>query len=767
MLDNDDVEVFRDIPIQMEEVPEEFIEEEVQIKESSFYENIASKLNEYQRKKIATIVLEGIKADLDSRKEWEQTLADGIKLMGLTIEKSKDLKTKITDPLMLRAYLSFMANRYELYPEDGIADYTIDGPSSDEIEKSSDARKDFLNHYLYITDKDYKSDCERSDAYLCISGNAFKKVYRDPVTKMPLSRFIKPQDMILDNNASTLRECARKTQVEHITKKDIALRVESGFYIESKVLSESEEYNLQTMEEDPINIVIRDIYGIEDNYDKKTLFRYLECHCSLDEDFILEMEEHKDFGLPYIVHICAQTNELVGLYRGWDEDKKDYAEDDCFIHRKFIPGFGLYALGFAHILANASEALTAMDRMLIDAETYANNPVCLVPEGIRLTATTMNCSPGSLIPVGNAGMPLKDAVMQLPFKGASLVLKELANEWRGHWQSIDMGIESKLAEQSPNMPVGTTMALMESQGRMYSMIIKSILISLGEELRMIDALFKESFEDEPYVVYTNGVKLEISKKDYYDHVTIIPACSPDISSSMHRIMISDAVLRTMQTAPELHNRREVYKRLYQSFKVNDIDSILLPEEKVLPLDPLSENANALQNKPLKVAAWQDQDAHIAAHQAMMQSPEAQQNPMSIQILNEHLMTHIATKYMLEMQQQMGIQMPDNIEELQNPELQNAIARKLAPIMQERQAAQAQAKPMDPTAVMMADVQQRDEAAKMKAEVDRMRIELDAYKAQLNFEQSKEKIEADMEMAEDRNETNLEIEHLKHGEYSNE
>lgn len=762
-----DEEDDNDIQITVDELPEEYQEaiiEDKTEKVSNFNENLAEKLDESQRKKIAITILEGIKADLESREKWAHGLAQGLKLLGLNVDVNIDdkLLSKVIDPLMLRAFLSFMSNRYEMYPASGISDYRIDGPSNEEIEKGSDKRIDWLNHYLYVTDTEYMNDCDRSDAYLCISGNGFKKIYRDPVTKLPLSRSIKPQDMILNNEAKSLKECTRKTQVEYLTKQTIEARVKEGFYIETaKKLSDEQEDNCYELSDNPIDIIIKDIYGFEDSYDKKTYFRYFESHVLLEEDFLLELEGEEGQGeLPYIAHICAQNNELVGLYRGWIENAADYTAKECFVHRKFIPAFGLYALGYAHILANPAAALTTMDRMLFNAEQYAIYPAFVILEGRKIEHQDIALNPGEGMEVPSLGMPVRDVISHLPYKGASPIMKDLTTEWRNHWQAVDMGIESKLAEGGPNMPVGTTMALMEAQGKLHSMVIKSIIVSLGEELRMIDALFKESFSDEPFIAYTNGVKLEMSKSDYYDHVTIIPACSPDISSSVHRIMINDSIMRTMATNPSLYNQREVHKRFLESIKANDIDALLIPENKIIPLDPLSENANALQGKSLKAAEWQDHDSHIISHNAMMTSQEAQNSPMAIQILTEHVMTHMAMKYAVEMQQKLGMQLPP-IEELQNPEIQNAIAQKLVPIMEERQKAQEQQKPLDPTAVMMADVQQRDEASKLKAEIDKMRIELEAYKAQLNFEQNKDKVEADLEIAEDRNETQLEIENIKH------
>jgi hypothetical protein len=81
--------------------------------------------------------------------------------------------------------------------------------------------------------------------------------------------------------------------------------------------------------------------------------------------------------------------------------------------------------------------------------------------------------------------------------------------------------------------------------------------------------------------------------------------------------------------------------------------------------------------------------------------------------------------------------------------------------QGQQQTQAQ-QPPDPSAVMMADIQAREEAARLKFEEAQLKARTEAFKAQLKFEAEQQKMASQQEIAEEKNATALEVEALKHG-----
>ncbi len=97
----------------------------------------------------------------------------------------------------------------------------------------------------------------------------------------------------------------------------------------------------------------------------------------------------------------------------------------------------------------------------------------------------------------------------------------------------------------------------------------------------------ESFTPEyPYQV--QGAQESVFKQDFDDSVDVIPISDPNIFSMTQRITLAQTQLQMAQSAPELHDLREAYRKMYIALNIKDIDAVLPPEEEVPPRDPISE-----------------------------------------------------------------------------------------------------------------------------------------------------------------------------------
>ena len=110
-----------------------------------------------------------------------------------------------------------------------------------------------------------------------------------------------------------------------------------------------------------------------------------------------------------------------------------------------------------------------------------------------------------------------------------------------------------------------------------------------------------------------------------------------------------------------------------------IDAILPnKQQQAMPLDPLTENQNAIMGMPLKAGEYQDHDAHIAVHMSMLQDPTIAQligqNPRAPQIqaaLTAHISEHVGYAYRQKIEQQLGMPLPPEDEKLP-PEIETAL-----------------------------------------------------------------------------------------------
>jgi hypothetical protein len=94
------------------------------------YSNLVDKIDSSELSRIVDDLLRGVDQDIESRREWVEDRALGIKLLGLKIELPNvqgategapvEGMSKVRHPLLLEAVLRFQANaRSELLPTDG------------------------------------------------------------------------------------------------------------------------------------------------------------------------------------------------------------------------------------------------------------------------------------------------------------------------------------------------------------------------------------------------------------------------------------------------------------------------------------------------------------------------------------------------------------------------------------------------------------------------------------------------------------------------
>jgi hypothetical protein len=174
----------------------------------------------------------------------------------------------------------------------------------------------------------------------------------------------------------------------------------------------------------------------------------------------------------------------------------------------------------------------------------------------------------------------------------------------------------------------------------------------------------------------------------------------------------------------------------------------------------------LKQEPVKVFAYQDHEAHIAVHMAAAQDPKIQQmvgqSPFAAAIgaaLAAHVTEHVAMQYRVEIQKQLGVEMPDPEEALPEDierEVSRLAAEAAGKLLQRnqaevaQQAAEQQAKdPLTQIQMKELELKEREVAlkeaeAKHEAMVDLERLKLDQAKVVGNASLQEERLAADKE-----------------------
>ena len=488
-----------------------------------------------------------------------------------------------------------------------------------------------------IMDKmeEYTPEFDQMLFYLPLAGSAFKKIYYDEIMQRAVSKFVPAEDLVVPYYATDLKESERITHVLKMSENDILKKQRSGFYREVDILpSRQDDSDVQDKYDQ--------IEGMQRGQDSDYQFNILEMHVDLDlEEYEVDNDE-KNVKLPFIVTIDEGSNEILSIYRNYDMEDPLQIRKEFFVHYKFLPGLGFYGFGLIHMIGGLSKTATAALRQLLDAGTLSNLPAGFKSRGMRIRDDDQPFQPGEFRDVDAPGGNIKDQFQILPFKEPSATLFQLLGFVVQAGQRFAAIADMQVGEDGKNRAVGTTVALLERGSRVMSAIHKRCYYAMRQEFRLLADVFGTYLPPiYPYAVY-GGDRL-IKGQDFSDVVDVIPVADPNIFSMTQRVTLAQTQLQIAQSAPELHNIHEAYRRVYTALGTKDIDTLLKPDVKDAPTDPAIENAKALRMKIPVVFPTQNHDAHIFSHVAFVRSRMVQVNPAVYALLQSHISEHISFK----------------------------------------------------------------------------------------------------------------------------
>ena len=714
-----------------------------------FGENLAEALDERELNTLASELTSQYQEDLDSRDDWFETFSKGLDLLGINTEDRTEPfagASGVHHPILAEAVTQFQAQAYkELLPLGGPVDTEVLGISSDAKLEKANRVKNFMNYQITYKMEEFDPEMDQLLFYLPLSGSAFKKIYYDPGLGRATARFIKAEDLVVPYYAVDLLTTPRITHVIHMAENDLRKLQLSGFYrdIEMNPPSTSIENTEVDDKMDKLQGISRTISDEE--------YTLLEVHVNLDLEGFEDKDENDEetgLGLPYIVTICKDTNEVLAIRPNYNPDDPMRRKIEYFTHYKFLPGLGFYGFGLIHMMGGLTKSVTAILRQLIDAGTLSNLPAGFKSRGLNIQRHDDPLQPGEWRDVDAPGGRLTDAFMPLPYKDPSGTLTTLLASLVDSGKQFAATVEQPTGDGNAEAPVGTTVALLEKGQRVMSAIHKRLHFAQRVEFKILKRVFGEFLPPEyPYQV--QGAQQSVFKQDFDDSVDVIPVSDPNIFSMTQRITMAQTQLQMAQAAPELHNLREAYRKMYLALNVKDIDAILPPEAEAVPTDPVQENMNSLLQSPLQAFPQQNHDAHIAAHVAFLQNPNTAENPEAGAALQAHVQQHNALKYRIQIEgilAQQGIQLPPPGQPIP-PEVESQISIAAAEATQmvtgQEQALAAAMQTPDPQRQMFEQQLQLEKEQLAQKETEDVRDKtVEMQKAELDAQIEREKMDSD-------------------------
>ena len=743
------------------------IDIEIEKEEKDFDENLAEDMSEGQLMMLSGELLGEFQSDVDSRRDWIQTYVDGLELLGLKIEERSqpwEGACGVYHPVLAEAVIKFQSETImETFPAAGPVRGEIVGKETPEKKDAMSRVVDDMNHELVDVMTEFRPEHERMLWGVGLSGNGFKKVYVDPGLDRQISMYVPADDLVVPYGASSLEQADRITHVMRKTENELIRLQVDGFYRNVDLGTPNNTF-------DEIERKIAEKLGFRATTDDR--YKILEMHVNLD----LEGYEHTDktgeptgLALPYVVTIEKSSATILSIRRNWDPDDKTNQKRQHFVHYGYIPGFGFYNFGLIHLIGAFAKSGTSILRQLVDAGSLSNLPGGFKTRGLRVKGDDTPIAPGEFRDVDVPSGSMKDNIMALPYKEPSQTLMTLLNQIVEEGRRFASSGDLKASDMSSQSPVGTTLAILERTLKVMSAIQARIHYSMKQEFKLLKKIIADYAPAE--YSYEPDVGGRKARKSDYEMVNIIPVSDPNAATMSQKVVQYQAVLQLSQTAPQLYNLPFLHRQMLEVLGIKNAEKLVPMDEDMKPIDPVSENLNALKNKPLKAFMYQDHQSHIKIHMFAMQDPKIKQimgqNPQAPAIMaamQSHITEHVGMEYKRQIEQMMGRSIPFSEdpdfnlspqEEMQISQAAVPAAQQLLNQNQTMMAAQAAQQAQNDPIVQMQMKELQLKSQEVDIKLKKMQIEAAARADQLdlekmkttgNFELEKQRISAQKEIA---------------------
>jgi hypothetical protein len=717
--------------------------------DDEFNANLAEKISEDALETLAGELTGDFEDDVGSRKDWMQTYVDGLELLGMKIEERSEPwegACGVYHPLLSEALVKFQSETImATFPASGPVKTQIIGKETPEKKKSAERVQADMNYQLTEVMTEYRSEHERMLWGLGLSGNAFKKVYYDPSLERQVSIFVPAEDVVVPYGSETLQNAPRVTHVMRKTENELKKLQVAGFYRDVDLGPP-----MNTL--DDVEKKIAEKMGFRATTDDR--YKLLEMQVDLD---LPGYESEDGVALPYIVTMEKGSGTILAIRRNWEPDDDTHQKRTHFVHYGYIPGFGFYYFGLIHLIGAYAKSGTSILRQLVDAGTLSNLPGGLKTKGMRTKGDDTPIAPGEWRDVDVASGTIRDNILPLPYKEPSQVLKQLMDQIVDEGRRFATAADLKVSDMSAQAPVGTTLALLERQLKVMSAVQARIHFAMKQEFKLLKHIIAAYAPEEYSYDPEEGDRM--ARRADYDNVDVIPVSDPNAATMSQKVVQYQAVMQMAQANPQIYDMVELNRQMLEVLGIKNIGKLVPSADDQKPKDPVSENMNILNGKPVKAFAYQDHEAHLQVHISAMQDPKISQMvgqnpqaPVIMAAMQAHINEHIAFEYRKQIEEQLGVPLPQSKEdEAMPPEMEREVSSMMAlaagKLLQKNQAEAAQQQAQQTAQDPVVQMQQKElELKEREVNIKEKKLEVDAAAQGEKAEIERERIAAQQMIA---------------------
>jgi hypothetical protein len=598
---------------------------------AKFYANVADRIGDSRLLTLAIELYEAVDADDKSRSEWLSNRADGMELLGLSLQdpsagdgaSAVDGQSVVTNPLLLEAVLKGWANaQAELLPAEGPCKV------ANQADKASEAQDELgecfqrdMNYYLTSIATEFAPETSHMLLWgSYFGGSGFKKVYTHPLKNRPVSEAVSPEHLIVSDATKDFASCERITH-QITMRQSVMKRYQAKGIYRDVVLTPPTPTPNQVDE----TIAAQQGVALNKSRPEDQPYTLWEIQCELDiEELAPKQFKDKGVPLPYLVTMDKDSQQILAIRRDWKPEDEDCNRKRMYVKYPYVPGPGFYGTGLLNILGNSSAAMTAAWRLALDSAMFASFPSFLLDKlAGRQNTSDFRLSPGTAALIETGGRPLNEVVSGLPYKDPSTGLLGMIDKITQQAKETGGSPDIPVGEGMQNIPVGTMLAHIEQATKVMAAAHKGQHRAMDEELALIADLFRENPES-----FWKGNK---DAQGYWtverliealNTRTLQPKSDPNVPSHIHRVMKAVALVELAGSPLGIRlDKDEVLRRVLSAMREDPAGLILppLPPQQGPTAEDKIADAKLLeaQTKGKKVEV----DAAIAAQKPQLTQME--------------------------------------------------------------------------------------------------------------------------------------------------
>jgi chaperonin GroES len=735
-----------------------------------FYDNLADVINSSELSSISMRYLDLLESDKEARSLRDKQYEEGIKRTGMGNDAPGGATfmgaSKVVHPAMAEGCVDFAARAIkELFPPDGPVKTKVLGKMNDLKADTSERKRDFLNWQITEQIEEFRDEQEQMLTQLPLGGSQYFKLWFDEDKKRPVVEFLPIDRVILPFAATNFYTAQRAAEVHEITSYEFERRIRSGMYRDINFVKAT-----MSLEQNKVEKANNKVEGkqYENNKDGLRKVYHIYTWLELEDD-----KETKGKSAPYILMIDELDQEVVGLYRNWEESDETMTKLDWVVEFKFIPWRGAYAIGLPHLIGGLSAALTGSLRALLDSAHINNAATMLKLKGAKISGQSQQVDVTQIVEIeGAPGVnDIRQIAMPMPFNPPSQVLFELLGWLDNAAKGVVTTSEEKIADITSSAPVGTTQALIEQGAAVFSAIHARLHDSQARVLKVLCRLNRWYFDD---MLKSDIVAdLEISRDDFAKNTDVVPVSDPHIFSETQRMAQMQSVLALADKHPDQFNINAVLARVMKQMKVPNINELLKDTPSPEQRTSAEENAAMIIGQPAYAYLQQDHIAHIQDHLQFAMNPFLGQSPFAdpnyLNNLIEHVKQHMMLWYLNRsngyVEQSTGKPVDNYSDPALTPTIDKVYTTVGAHVMLDTQEVFAQFAPAFQALIQMANQRKAQPLplppdAQVVKDTSMAETQRKTQKDQADIQMAQEKLQKDMQEHIDDNQTKIAIENAK-------